>query len=107
MEKIKCAGGEYLGEVLMGLFTILFGMALAFYLNWIMPFAIFIILPLYIVAYTGEAKDYKARGMRVNVNVVEKVNDDSIMMSETSVNWMTTQTLENNELIIEKYKEIV
>lgn len=91
----------------MGGFTMLFGLTLAFYLNWIMPFAIFAVLPLFAVSFTGEAKQYKEGGLKTGLNIVNKVNEDSIMMSETSVNWMTTQTLENNNLMVEKYKEIV
>jgi len=53
------------------------------------------------------ALDQQEQGETMMVNINEhkvSVNDDAVLLSESCINWMTTQSLGGEEILTERYK---
>jgi len=103
-EKVKTFGGEFIGNFVIGVSTMLVALGVSFYFCWNICVLLILCLPLIVTGAWKDQADAEELffGSQTNTNVI--LSKDSALMSESCVNWMTTQSLTGERLLVSKYE---
>jgi len=101
VDKIKMFGGEFIGNFIGGISTISLGIVFAGYFSWQMMLLILACIPLLILGAIVQQEVGESMMVSLTDHKVT-VNDDAILLSESSVNWMTTQSLGGEDILARK-----
>jgi len=107
VEKVKNAGGEFIGEIIVGLAAFLVAIIISFILCWQMTLSVLIIFPVVAITQTDDVRSSRGRPNRNSLFKSNLLKRDFMLLSESCVNWMTTQSLNGEDFLINKYKEIL
>jgi len=107
IEKVRNAGGEFIGEFIIGVFAFLVAIIISFILCWQMTLAVMVLIPITIFTQTDDVRKTRGRPSSNSLYKSDLLKRDFMLLSESCVNWMTTQSLNGEEFLIKKYKEIL